>query len=86
MRHLRPISVGSGSGVAFNPGRTCTITFQVGKMTKDGQPYAREQKLYDEVEAMNPNDRVIFVDEADTTRRAVYDYGVDPKTVRAPSR
>jgi len=69
----------------FKPNeRGGTDYYQVGKMRKDGKPYARETKLYDELKALGPNDRVIFVDEADTSRRAVYDYGADPAKVNGP--
>jgi hypothetical protein len=57
--------------------------FEVGEMLKSGIPESRERaKLVQEIQAMNDNDTVTFVDKTNITRRIIYRKGDDVETKR----
>lgn len=56
-----------------------TNYYEVGEMLKNGIPEARERvKIADEINAMKPNDNIIFVDKTNVNNKAIYGKGSTP--------
>jgi hypothetical protein len=83
-RNVENVKLGNNYPDMVNPkpnDKGGTDYIEVGKMTLDGKPVARErEKLAQEILALGENDTLTFIDEADPARRITYRRGDDAET------